>query len=437
MKNEHSNKPPKETAWPRKVQPGRAIVNVYRRKTPQGNFAFMVANYADGKRRFDSYGTEADALASADTLAKQIDRRDFVAANMTRAQAIEYSDAVAALNPFNLTVRAATSAVAECLKVIGNLANLHAAVQFYATRHKKTTRKPFADVVSELLAIKEARRASPRYLEDLDSRLNRAAKDFRKDIGSVTTAEIQEWLDGQKFSTQGYMNYRRVLHMLFNFAVARGYAVDNPVKETERIKVHRGDTQVFTPVEIARLLDMARNQFPDFLPCVAIGAFAGVRSAEIERMEWSDIHLAEKFIVVGASRAKTAGRRIVPIADNLAEWLADYASREGKIWKGEHFDFYHAQKDLAAATAVQADVDKGIKAQKPVTWKANALRHSYASYRFALTNDAGRVAGELGNSAAVVHKHYRELVKPADAQRWFAVKPESPANVVAMAATAT
>jgi integrase len=431
-----SRKTSKTATWPRKVQPGRAIVNVYRRKTPQGNFAFMVANYADGKRRFDSHATEADAVAHAETLAKQIDKRDYVAANMTQAQAIEYSDAVAALAPFNLTVRAGCSAIAECLKIAGDLSCVHAALQFYAARHKKTTPKAFADVVSELLEIKKARRAAPRYLEDLKSRLTRAAKSFCKDIGNVTTADIQEWLDGEKFSTQGYTDYRRVLHLLFNFAVARGYAVDNPVKGTERVKVKRGETKVFTPVEIGRLLDAARNQFPDFLPSLAIGAFAGVRSAEIERMEWSDIHLAEKFIVVGASRSKTAGRRIVPIADNLAEWLAKYAEREGKIWKWTHDDFYGAQMDVAAATAVQADADKGIKAQKPVTWKANALRHSYASYRFALTNDAGRVAGELGNSAAVVHKHYRELVKLADAQRWFAVKPEGPANVVAMAATA-
>ncbi len=56
-------------------------------------------------------------------------------------------------------------------------------------------------------------------------------------------------------------------------------------------------------------------------------------------------------------------------------------------------------------------------------------------YRFAQTGDAGRVAGECGNSAAVIHRHYRELVKPADAQRWFAVKPaDSPANVVTLAA---
>jgi hypothetical protein len=47
------------------------------------------------------------------------------------------------------------------------------------------------------------------------------------------------------------------------------------------------------------------------------------------------------------------------------------------------------------------------------------------------------VAGFLGNSAAVIHRHYRELVKPADAQKFFGVKPEAPANVLPMPAAAT
>ena len=100
--------------------------------------------------------------------------------------------------------------------------------------------------------------------------------------------------------------------------------------------------------------------------------------------------------------------------------------------------FYRAQEATAAATEVKADEAKGIKAQKPVEWKGNALRHSYASYRFAQTADAGRVAGECGNSAAVIHKHYRELVKPEAAQQWFNVRPtEAAANIIPMAATAS
>jgi len=267
-------------------------------------------------------------------------------------------------------------------------------------------------------------------MADLTGRLNRFAGDCRKDACNVTTADIQDWLDGLKLGAQSYRNFRTVLHTLFKHAVARGYAADNPVEGVERVKVNGGDVDVFTPSEITRLLDAARQKFPDFLPCLAIGAFAGLRSAEIERLEWSDIHLAEKFIVVGASKAKTASRRVVPIHDNLAAWLAPYAERKGKVWTGGWF--YKAQRDCAAATKVETDVENNIAAQKPVKWKANALRHSYASYRFALTNDAGRVAGECVNSASVIHRHYRELVKPADAVKWFNVKPETPANVLTM-----
>jgi integrase len=209
--------------------------------------------------------------------------------------------------------------------------------------------------------------------------------------------------------------------------------------------VNGGDVEVFTPSEIARLLDAAKETSPDFLPCIAIGAFAGLRSAEIERLEWSDINLAERFIVVGADKAKTAARRIVPIADNLAAWLAPYAERRGKVWLHDSDSFYKQQAAVATATAVEADVKKNIPAQKAVEWKANGLRHSFASYSFALTHDAGRIAGYLGNSAAVVHRHYRELVTPTNAMKWFSitpegapgVRPEIPASVPPMLTAAT
>ena len=412
------------------LQPGRAIVKVYRRKTPAGNFSFMVANYADGeRRRFDCYANEADAIAAATKLAQRLDSRDYVAASMTREQAIEFANASARLKPFGVTVDAATATVAECLKAVGDLANLIAAAKYYAARHKQVIKKPVADVVAEFLTIKETRGASVRYMNDLRSRLEKFAGDCRKDCCNVTTADIQDWLDGQKLKPQNYRNFRTVLHTLFKFATARAYAADNPVEGVERVKVNGGDVQVFSPVEIDRLLEAARVNFPDFLPVLAIGAFAGLRSAEIERLEWSDIRLAERFIVVGADKAKTASRRIVPISDNLAAWLAPYSGKSGKVWAERSVLFYKTQEAVAAATAVEADAKKDIPAQKAVKWKANGLRHSFASYSFALTNDAGRIAGFLGNSAKVVHRHYRELVKPSDAVKWFAVKPEGAPGV--------
>ena len=125
---------------------------------------------------------------------------------------------------------------------------------------------------------------------------------------------------------------------------------------------------------------------------------------------------------MGADKAKTASRRVVPILDNLAAWLAPYARQTGRIWGQSSFPLHTAWRAAAAAASVP--------------WKPNALRHSFASYRLAQTQNAAQVSLEMGNSPQMVFRHYRELVKPADAERWFAVKPETPANVLPLAAAA-
>jgi integrase len=432
-----------QPAWPKLVQPGRAIVRVYRRKTPGGNYSFMVANYADGQaRRFDCYPGEGAALEAADLLARRLDRRDYVAASMTQGQALEYANSAARLKPLNITVDAATSALAAVVGtgagMVPDLAALHAAVKFFCARNKLVTAKPVAEVVAEFLAVKAARGSSPRYLRDLTGRLSRFASDFKTDASAVTTAELQTWLDGLKLSPRSYQNYRTVLNTFFQFGVARGYCADNLAGGAEKLKIRSGDIEIFTVGEIGRLLEACRAEFPEFLPCLAVGAFAGLRSAELERLEWKDIDLAARHIVVGASKSKTASRRIVPISDNLAEWLRPYSGRQGKLWRGRSGAFYESQQDVCGATPVPADEAKGIKAQPAVVWKQNGLRHSYASYRFGLIQDAPRVSAEMGNSAQVVFKHYRALVTPEEAKAWFDVKPAGAAvNVLPMPLAAT
>jgi len=61
---------------------------------------------------------------------------------------------------------------------------------------------------------------------------------------------------------------------------------------------------------------------------------------------------------------------------------------------------------------------------KPVQWRHNGLRHSFVSYRTADIQNVAQVALEAGNSAATIHKHYRELVTKGDAVAWFSIVPE-------------
>ena len=119
-----------------------------------------------------------------------------------------------------------------------------------------------------------------------------------------------------------------------------------------------------------------------------------------------------------ANKAKTASRRLVPIQDNLKRWLKPYRKASGHIC-----DYVNTSNQIDKLAAV---VDKKLKQKDPTavfTWKRNALRHSYISYRVAETQDVAKVSLEAGNSPQMIFQHYRELVQAKDAKEWFGIMP--------------
>ena len=56
-------------------------------------------------------------------------------------------------------------------------------------------------------------------------------------------------------------------------------------------------------------------------------------------------------------------------------------------------------------------------------WPHNALRHSFGSYHYAQYRDENRTAAEMGNSPAVVFRHYRALVKREAADAFWMLRP--------------
>jgi integrase len=132
----------------------------------------------------------------------------------------------------------------------------------------------------------------------------------------------------------------------------------------KRRKKRKSPVEVFTPAELTDLLDHATLQLA---VCFALGAFSGLRSEEILRLEWADITRRPGFIEMAADKAKTAARRLVPITDNLALWLARSPSNSGLVWPRTKRTFFQSRLRVA------------LKAE--VTWKQNALRHSFISYR--------------------------------------------------------
>lgn len=48
---------------------------------------------------------------------------------------------------------------------------------------------------------------------------------------------------------------------------------------------------------------------------------------------------------------------------------------------------------------------------------------AFISYRVENIQNIAQVAMEAGNSMQMIHKHYRELVRPKAAKEWFGITP--------------
>jgi hypothetical protein len=200
----------------------------------------------------------------------------------------------------------------ECSKLLEPFgATLRDAAEFYLPHLQATTHSSLVrETVAELLKIQKAAGASLRHLANLRSRLGQFASVFGdKQIAHLGVRDIDEWLlnlsnseNDEPLSPTTRNNFRRVLVSMFNFARDRGYCVDNPAKKALKAKVINKAPPIFTVDELSRLL---RNAKVELLPYLAIGAFAGLRRSELERLNWKQIDLDAGLIHVSADIAKS------------------------------------------------------------------------------------------------------------------------------------
>jgi len=251
------------------------------------------------------------------------------------------------------------------------------------------------------LEAKQSDGLRPRYLGDLRDRLRRFADDFaERKLSDISSAQIDRWLRELDLAPGSRNTFHTRLRTFFEFANCRGWTSVNPVADVSKAKVISQPPAILTPEQIARLLESAS---PETLPFWLLGAFAGLRSAEIERLQWRHIKWDERLIEVDAASSKTASRRLITMLPNLLEWLEPYRHHHGPICLPGHYQHLVADRERA-----------GIE-----IWPGNGLRHSYASYHLAFFKDAPGLSLELGHvQPQTVFAHYREVVSPGEAQKY-------------------
>lgn len=414
-----------------------------------GKIAFDIWTLGDGRVAFDyKQGTKRKIVArkSLEDLREVAERvANLILAGETEAQQLTaeecriYVAARKAVAPTGFAVDQVARDFAKIWEETGG-ASLFDLAKVWKTHRPQghASAPPSAEILKELLGQMQDNRRSDKYRAGIERDLSKFALEF-PDLALISEKDLREWLrirqtpQGDPVSARRRDNYRDAIVLLFRFAKAQNYLPRDRQSAAEMITriSEGGEVTTYTPGELQLFLEHVSQEWK---PWMLIGAFAGLRSSEIFRLDWSHIkweHLDEhqKSAPVIAVPRKVAKKvrtsRLVPIPLNLQQWLEPWRGAVGPIYPQAH-ENWKALESAQSREIVRLKKLTGLK------WDINALRHSFGSHRLAIVKSYDQVAIEMGNSPAKVRENYNDPKSEGEGKAYFALVPPDHANVVTM-----
>ncbi len=363
------------------------------RKSDVPRYKWLVSYWGeDGKSHREYFNSEAQAKSRAREL----------------KQALEAAGKEAlSLSPQRLALLKKVEKVQEELRQLGS--SLEEALDLGRKQIQAERLSPvWEEAVGAFLEAK-SREVGPRRFSDLRRYLRHATRFFGgRKLGGISRTELWDYLEKQP-SVWTARNVHRVLSVFFNYSRMRQWILNNPIAEIPVPRPKPTEPQTFSPVDVQKLLLYSLEHDPKCLPPLALGFFAGIRTAELCRLTWKDINITDKQIRIQAGKAKTASTRIIDITEPLSLWLDA------------------CQKDDPSQPVSPSNLNKRLRKladKAEVKWVPNGMRHSFASYHLALYENAGKTAAILGHTnPSVTYRHYCALRTKEEAKEYFLIKP--------------
>ncbi|MBE0539784.1 MAG: hypothetical protein IH623_00145 [Verrucomicrobia bacterium] len=410
-------------------------------KSPKYLFYRMAVKVAGEKRVLQSFQSFGQAKAAAEKKLREIAKGNKSAA-LSSTEATDALTIRQVLQDFYRDTGRKASAL-EC--VTGYLATLRAlpenvepaeACRVYARTLATIKAKSLADAVTEFNAprlkktvAKEGKRPQmcPKYQANVETWLNDfAAKLSGHNLGDLTREHLAKFMANfDDLGPKSRNDRRGAVLMFFRWCQRQDYLpADGRLLQCDALKKETLDDapiRFYSPKELRTLLE---NSTGALRAVIALQALAGLRLEECLRLDWRDVFTIPGNVEVSSAKSKTRSRRLVEIVPALDGWLNEFRDNEGKVSQWQ-------TTNGAVQAFMQLRSDLGIPSKK------NGLRHGFLSAHFALHQNEGATAAQGGTSPTMLFKHYRGLMTKPEAERWFNVRPATPANVLPMPNFAT
>lgn len=364
---------------------------------PSGRIVWQLDyGVVDGKRKMRSFATEPEAQKALDKA--QVAVRRLGEMGLT-ASPVEMADF--------LSLQSRVQSVG---------ATLHQAVEFFMQHGAKLTRPALLSaVVEDFVWSRQEANRSVRTVQTYRATLRSLVRVYPLlSAHELTRDHVEKWLGRSGWQAKTRNTALGHVRSLYSWACRRGHATHDPCDGVELLRLDREEIHTLSPEQARRLLQEAVKQ-PRLMPYVALGMFCGVRRAELERMRWAEVSVAQRTVIVLGKNAKTRARRVIDLPEAAVAWLT--AAGYGE-----------AGARPAAKRVAPANLKRLWKAFWPHAglprWPSNALRHTFASMHHAHHRDEAKLQALMGHeSAEVLHQNYRALRPPAEAAEFWALRP--------------
>ena len=291
------------------VRVGSVAAKVYYTPHRQRDF-FTVVYWVDGKRNRILLPTKEAAIEAAKGKCKDFNSGKLVAPDLSAGELLACSRALNIIKPTGLAIDEVANLFLEYYKILPKVPPRIAGADYARRNAVNAEPKKVLEVMEEMLTAKKADGLSDGYLLHLRYDLEKFGKTFQMNLGAITGPEVDKWLRGLGVSPRTRNNLRNSVQTLFAFAKGKLY-VGKGHDEMDFVPLAKdtdGEIEIFTSGEMKEILTHADDRL---IPFLTLGAFAGIRHAEIKRLEWTDINFDKGHIDIKARKSKTASRRIV------------------------------------------------------------------------------------------------------------------------------
>src|SRR5215472_5527083 len=172
-----------------------------------------------------------------------------------------------------------------------------------------------------------------KYRQTVDEFLAHVGVKADRLLREITPTDIRSWRDALKhkgLAAPTVNDAIKTLRMPFKAAHDTGYIEINPCTKNSvrpvRDDARNVEKDVFTPVQIAALIDAAPNE--DWKGAILCGYYTGLRLRDVADLQWNAINSEEQKITV--TTRKTRKDVTVPIHLELASWLREQTRGIGK-----------------------------------------------------------------------------------------------------------